>query len=145
MEALNRRGIEPVLRVDASGVGEPMIDVMVNQLADLKCFVSRVTITAGESVDGNAFSHRVHVSKLFLVSRLTALIETGRVRLPKRDRHIEAMIAELENFRFRATDAGGFSAAARSGAYDDLISALALATLFDSSSARVMVGPSPYQ
>lgn len=61
-----------------------------------------------------------------MVSRLTSLLETGRVKLgdtPQR----QALVEELRDFEFRVSAAGNYQADARLGSHDDLITALGLA------------------
>jgi hypothetical protein len=65
-----------------------------------------------------------------MVSRLTSLLETGRVRLPD-TAQAQALVEELRDFEFRVTPNANLVAEARVGAHDDLVTALGLATLTD--------------
>jgi hypothetical protein len=65
-----------------------------------------------------------------MVSRLTSLLETGRVRLPDTPQS-QALVEELRDFEYRVTPSAHLVAEARVGAHDDLVTALGLATLTD--------------
>ena len=52
------------------------------------------------------------------------------------------LVEELRDFQFKVTAAGSYTAEARSGAHDDLITCLGLATLLDGSAGPHYRGPS---
>jgi hypothetical protein len=51
------------------------------ELRDLRADMTRVLFTGGEAMDGSYYSARVSLPKLHLVSRIQALLESGRIRL----------------------------------------------------------------
>lgn len=84
------------------------------------------------------------MGKPHMVSRLTSLLETGRVKLgdiPQR----HALVEELRDFEFKVSQVGNYRAEARSGSHDDLITCLGLATLMDSSAGPRACPPLMYE
>jgi hypothetical protein len=125
--SLTRRpefGDEWTLVPDATGVGRPVIDLFKAVLP--KSRVKPVTITAGTSV--NSSHYGLHVPKRDLVMTLCVLLETGRIEFAADLGDLERLIAEVQAFRVKITDAGNDTYGAwREGAHDDLVLALALA------------------
>jgi hypothetical protein len=111
------------LVLDLTGVGRPVADLF--HLEGLR--PTRVTITAGseETIDDHGIHH---VAKLILVSQVQALLHDGRLQIQKDLPDAPVLRAELEDFRASVTDSGRWTFGARSGAHDDLVLALALAT-----------------
>jgi hypothetical protein len=68
-----------------------------------------------------------------MVSRLTSLLETGRVKLPDTPQS-QPLVEELRDFEYRVTPSANLVAEARVGAHDDLVTCLGLATLVDGAS-----------
>jgi hypothetical protein len=117
------RQIKPAeLVVDDSGVGRPVSDLLVD--AGLKPI--RVTITAGNEVSPVG-PNRFHVAKTILISTVDAVLHTGVLRFAASLGDAEAMREELKDFRRKLTDAGRATYAARTGAHDDLVLAVAIA------------------
>ena len=129
--------------LDATGIGEGLADLLERYLpSDVR--MTKCWFTGSERVE--RVKGELRVGKSFVVSRLTSLLETGRVRLgdvPQR----HALVEELRDFEFRVTQGGNYTAEARSGAHDDLITALALATLLEGSAVPSYrpLPPSPYR
>ena len=109
------------LVVDDSGVGRPVSDLLVD--AGLKPI--RVTITAGGEVSAVG-NNRFHVAKTVLISTVDAALHTGTLRFAASLGDADAMRDELKDFRRKLSDAGRATYAARTGAHDDLVLAVAI-------------------
>jgi hypothetical protein len=136
IETLTRRvgqrgGERPILYVDATGVGQPVVDHLRNR-SQIGMVVA-VYFTGGEarreSWEGDRL--RVALGKEYLVSRLQALLGTGRLHLP-RGQEMVALTKELLNYELRV-DANGHARAGafRVGTHDDLVTAIGLAVQVD--------------
>jgi hypothetical protein len=84
------------LVIDETGVGRPVGDLFVE--SGMKSTV-RVTITGGNEVTSQG-GNRWHVSKTVLVSRLDALLHTGKLKFAAELAESEAMKNELKDFRY---------------------------------------------
>jgi hypothetical protein len=62
-----------------------------------------------------------------LISRVTALLHEGRLKIAKELPDAAALVEELGAFRATVTESGRWTFGARSGAHDDLVLALAIA------------------
>ena len=122
-------GEAPILYVDATGVGTPIVDILraasVGDLAQLKAVFfnhgDRRKVERGE----------VKLGKAWLVSRMQALLQSGLLHLP-RNVEAEALGKELLDYEIRVTeDANDRYGAFRVGAHDDLVTAVGLATQED--------------
>lgn len=126
-----RTGERPTLYVDSTGVGQPVVDLLREQV--LGGTVVAVHFTGGEdrteSWDGEHL--RVALGKGYLVSRLQVLLGTGRLHLP-RTREAAALTDELMVYELRV-DANGHARAGafKVGTHDDLVTALGLAVQVD--------------
>jgi hypothetical protein len=126
-----RSGGRPVMYVDATGVGQPVVDLLRERVWGGA--VVPVTFTSGdrrtEKWDGSFL--RVSLGKSFMVSRLQAMLGTGRLHLPK-TREAEALTEELLGYELRVDGNGHERAGAfRTGAHDDLATAVGLAAQVD--------------
>ena len=136
IEALTRRVVQksgelPTLYVDATGVGQPVVDHLRDR-GHVGTVVA-VYFNGGEdrkeSWDGD--HPRVALGKGCLVSRLQALLGTGRLHLPP-GHEMEALADELLNYELRVDAKGHAKAGAfRVGTHDDLVTAVGLATQVD--------------
>lgn len=121
----------PIMRVDATGVGSPVIDLLRAQGIDRLCSVTAVTFTATDRWEDRG--NQAGLGKEFLVSRLQALLQTRRIKLPDTD-EARALAKELQDYEIRVGENGKITAGAmKSGAHDDLVTALGLAVLQDPS------------
>ena len=144
VRALNARGLRPYLLADVTGVGRPTLDILAPKLATCDVLVSAVTFTGGDKLRGNLGSPEVSMPKGLLVSRLQALLQTTRLRMPDTER-TRALAEELRTYEVRVSESANLRAGAfRTGAHDDMATALGLATLFDPSRAQVTYWPAPY-
>jgi hypothetical protein len=140
---LNRRGVTPYLLADSTGVGVAGLDIVRAALVDADVLISAVTFTGGDKLRGNLGSPEISMPKAVLVSRLQALLQTGRVRMPDNSR-TRALAEELARYEVRISDAAHLQAGAFGAAHDDLATALGLSVLFDPSREQVTYWPAPY-
>jgi hypothetical protein len=110
------------LIIDETGVGRAVGDIFSE--AGLRPI--RVSITAGSEVSF-AGRDRWHVAKTVLISTVDAMLHVGTLRFAAALTEAGAMRDELLDFRRRLSDAGRASYAARTGAHDDLVLAVAIA------------------
>lgn len=117
------------LTVDATGVGAPVVDIVRQAVKDKRVTLVAATFTHGDRL---AWTPGLSVGKAYLVSRLQALMQTDRIKLPANHKEAEAMARELQDYEIRVdTDANDKYGAFRVGAHDDLVTALGLAVLRD--------------
>jgi hypothetical protein len=126
-----RTGQRPTVFVDATGVGGPVVDLLRERVQGGE--VVPVTFTAGdrrtESWEDGCL--RVSLGKSHMVSKLQALLGSGRLHLP-RTREAGVLTDELLNYALRVDQSGHErSGAFRVGTHDDLVCALGLATQLD--------------
>lgn len=114
----------PTLVVDATGVGQPVVDLLRNELRGIPCHLTAATFTHGDRLEGSVRQRQVTVGKAYLVSRLQVLLQTGRIKLP-RTGEAEALAEELLNFEIRVSEDAHLRAGAfKVGTHDDLVTAL---------------------
>lgn len=131
--------LKPTIFVDATGVGKPVVDIMRDEIQGGK--VVEVYFTYGDRRVETKEGHQLRVSlgKAFLVSRLQALLQTGRLHIP-RTAEARALTEELLNYEIRVDDnANDRYGAFRVGTHDDLVTALGLAVQVDHPVNRVTV------
>lgn len=126
-----RSGEHPTVFVDSTGVGQPVVDLLRERVHS--GVVVPVTFTAGDRRtkcwEGDYL--RVSLGKSCMVSRLQALLGTGRLHLP-RTREAGALTDELLNYELRVDQSGHETFGAfKTGTHDDLACALGLATQMD--------------
>lgn len=117
--------------VDATGVGTPIVDLMREY---------------GESPIAVYFTHgdrrtethdQVSLGKGWLVSRLQALFQAGRIHLPTTGEAV-AMRQELIDYEIRVNEkANDIYGAFRTGSHDDLVTALGLAVGTDRHGSEI--------
>ena len=110
------------LFVDGTGVGQPVVDL-------LKC--ARVPVRPVYFTHGDRRVEQkdrsISLGKAWLVSRLQALLQTGRILLP-RTPEAEALAQELLDYEIHVDEkANDTYGAFRVGSHDDLVTALGLA------------------
>ncbi len=116
-----------LLRVDATGVGRPVVDLLCQHPGLRGVSIVAVTITSGDKWEPGG--REATLGKAYLVSRLQALLQTGRLRLP-RTAEAEALAQELRDFEIRVSESGRDTYGAfKAGSHDDLVIALGLAVL----------------
>ncbi len=126
-----KAGTTPTVYVDATGVGQPVVDLLLEQVHGSS--VVPVYFTHGdrrtETTEGS--TSRVSLGKAHLVSRLQALLQTGRLHLPRTE-EAGVLTEELVNYEIRVDErANDRYGAFRVGTHDDLVTALGLAVQTD--------------
>ena len=117
-----RRAEHLDLVLDDTGVGRAVGDDMVKRLG-LNPY--RVTITAGDTqtrVTGKSWN----VSKSILISTVDAMLNSGELRFAPELLEAPTLKEELANFQRTVTGSGRAQYAARTGAHDDIVLAVAL-------------------
>ena len=124
------RPVRPPLYVDATGVGQPITDLLL---------AAGVTVTPCYFTHGDRLTpHQdgtMTLGKALLVSQLQVLLQSGRILLP---RTMEARVLgeELLNFELRVDErANDTYGAFKVGTHDDMVTALGLAVLAAQQSA----------
>ena len=123
-----KTGNSPELYVDATGVGTPIVDLLRDGAPAVRSVIA-VYFTHGdrrtETSEGGR--KRVSLGKAWIVSRLQALLQTGRIHLPETS-EARALAQELLDFEIRVDEnANDKYGAFRVGTHDDLVTALGLA------------------
>jgi len=135
-------GVRPSLTLvtDITGVGRPVHEIIARAITEARLEAAGAasvrlepaTFTHGDRLN-RADDGGHSVGKAHLVSRLQALLQTGRIRLP-RTRESEALAKELLDYEIHITeDANDRYGAFKVGTHDDLVTALGLAVLLDRS------------
>lgn len=122
---------QPFVWMDYTGVGRAVFDIFKEQRVPRLKPVT-IIFNGQEGPNGNG-GHSV--PKLDLVSRLQALMHTGRLHMPDTLPLAKTFRHELLDFRVSYTAVGNATFGAREGAHDDLILAVALA-VYGLDSAR---------
>ena len=117
--------MRPVLAVDATGVGAPVIDLLKRE--PMKAQLEPIQITGGDSVTREYGLTRV--PKRDLVSAAQVALQTERLKIAEELPEAQTLVRELENFQVKinldtAHDSYG---AWREGTHDDLVLAVSLA------------------
>jgi len=123
----------PTIIADATGLGTPVIDILKEELAvrRLACKVTGATFTFGQKLTGAVGDDQITVGKGYLVSRLQSLLQTDRIDLPRTAEAI-ALKEELLSYDIKIDPDGDAKFGAfKTGAHDDLATALGLAVLAD--------------
>lgn len=128
---LVRRGVaRPRIMVDATGVGGPVVDILRERLGGHGRDVVACSFTHGERYTQDDDARTASVGKAFLVSRLQALLQTQRLKLPVTPES-EALARELQNYEIRVDgDANDRYGAFKVGTHDDLVTALGLCVVY---------------
>jgi hypothetical protein len=116
-----RVGKRPKVWMDATGVGQPVVDLVEQTGIDLVPVYltssDRATMEGGE----------LRLGKGPLVSRMQVLLQNERIHLPKTP-EAQALVNELLTFEIRVSDNGHASFGVfKTGSHDDLAVALGLA------------------
>jgi hypothetical protein len=130
-----RTGEEPRLFVDATGLGQPVVDAF--RAAPVPVILRPTYFTHG---DRRSEEHgEVRLGKAWLVSRLQVLLQQQRIHLP-RSRDAEALAKELLDYEIRVDErANDTYGAFKVGTHDDLVTAVGLACQLDRSRAHAWI------
>jgi hypothetical protein len=135
--AVARGRLEPLaltLYVDATGVGAPIVEMLKERIDRRSCTIRAVYFTHGDRLTRR--EDGLSLGKAYLVSRLQALIQSGRIELP-RTREAEELAEELLDYEIRIDEDGNDKYGAfKVGTHDDLVTALGLATFKDPKERR---------
>jgi len=124
-QAGDRDARDIALTVDATGVGQPVVDLLKSHVGRIR--LRAATFTHGDRMEGD---DEMRVGKAFLVSRLQTLLQTDCLGLPPGHPEAEAMSRELLDFEIRVDDdANDRYGAFKVGTHDDLVTALGLAVI----------------
>jgi hypothetical protein len=121
----------PELYVDATGLGQPVIDLLKEPLQNVEPVP--VYFTHGDQRTEKIEEGRrsVKLGKAWLTSHLQTLLQSRRLHLP-RTREAEELIKELLEFEIHIDESANEKYGAfRVGTHDDLVTALGLATQRD--------------
>jgi hypothetical protein len=110
------------LVIDDTGVGRPIGDLIEAQ-TPLRPI--RITSTGGQETN-KISARRYHVPKIELVSTLSGLFATNRIRLAHDLPNLEILRRECQTFLRTYTSSGRAQYSAASGDHDDCVSALSL-------------------
>lgn len=129
--AMRNRGGEVYLAVDATGVGGPVVDIVRDELHP-DVHLTAVTITGGDKCPGSPLQRsEIRMAKVWMVSRLQALLQTRRIVMPKTP-EAEGLAEELIDFEIKVSKDGQDEMGAfKTGKHDDLVTALGLSVLGD--------------
>lgn len=115
---------EIFLAVDATGVGAPVVDMLLR--ASLRCPVFPVHIHGGDTVIREGIHFRV--PKRDLIASTQVLLQTGRLKVTADLPEATTLLNELLNYRVKIDPTTAHdSYNAREGAHDDVLLATALA------------------
>ena len=139
VEGLVRRGIaRPRIMVDSTGVGQPVVDILRERLGKHADDLIAASFTHGDRYTQDDSALNASVGKAYLVSRLQALLQTQRLKLPKTP-EAEALARELQNYEIRVdSDANDRYGAFRTGTHDDLVTALGLCVIYREPPSRTL-------
>ncbi len=117
--------MRPVLAVDATGVGAPVVDLFKNER--MRAQLEPIQITGGDSVTRE--NGLTRVPKRDLVSAAQVALQSERLKIAEELPEAQTLVRELENFQVKinldtAHDSYG---AWREGTHDDLVLAVSLA------------------
>ncbi len=114
----------PMLAVDATGVGAPVIDLFKRER--MQATLKPIQIIGGANVSSEFGMTRV--PKRDLVSTVQVYLQNGRLKIAEQLPEAETLTRELQNFSVKITDAANdIYGAWREGTHDDLVLAASLA------------------
>jgi hypothetical protein len=111
------------LVVDATGVGQPVVELL--QREELPCQIWPVTITGGAAEGMTKGTHRV--PKRDLIVGLQVRLQEGELQIAAGLKEGPTLVRELADMRVQMTVGGREKFGAKSGEHDDLVLAVALA------------------
>jgi hypothetical protein len=133
VELVKALGGNPVLAVDATGVGRPVIDMLWKTLGeeregtDIYIDHCAVTITGGDSLTRNP-DGGLRVPKRDLITATLVLLQNGHLKIADALPLKDVLVKELLNFRVKINISTAHDSyeAWREGDHDDLVLSVAL-------------------
>lgn len=133
-ELISKVGGEPVLVVDATGVGRPVVDMLWRDISeslegtDIRVTPGNITITGGDSVSRGA-DGGLRVPKRDLVGAPLVLLQNGQLKIAEGLALRDTLVKELLNFRVKINISTAHDSyeAWREGDHDDLVLSVAMA------------------
>jgi hypothetical protein len=133
VELVKQLGGNPVLAVDATGVGRPVIDMLWKTLGEelegTDIYLDRcaVTITGGDSVTRNP-DGGLRVPKRDLITATLVLLQNGHLKIADALSLKDVLVKELLNFRVKINISTAHDSYEhwREGDHDDLVLSVAL-------------------
>ena len=120
------RGCRPRVFVDATGVGEPVVEMLDEKASEAKRLWA-VYFTHGDRCVEDSTARRVNLGKAYMVSRLQALLQANLLHLPDTP-EAQVLARELLEYEIQVTeDANERYGAFRVGSQDDLVTAVGMA------------------
>lgn len=133
----NRHKGTPILYLDATGIGAPVVDLFRKKPVQAK--IVEVYFNHGDRHKEVAYLE-VSLGKAFLVTRLQTLLQTNRVHLPESE-EARILAEELMEYEVRVSeDANDKYEAFKVGTQDDLVTALGLALQDDGPRRAIIYG-----
>ncbi len=115
---------QPVLAIDATGVGAPVVDLFKKET--IRATLMPIQIVGGSNVSREFGMTRV--PKRDLVSTVQVALQNRRLKVASGLNEAGTLLKELQNFQVKITDAANDTYGAwREGTHDDLVLAAALA------------------
>jgi len=125
-----QRGAPPQVYVDATGLGQPVIQLFTAQAPDSER-VRAVYFTHGDRRAESLEENTVTLGKAFLVARLQTLLQCHCLHLPATP-EARTLAQELDAYEVRVDEnANERYGAFRVGTHDDMVTALGLAVQVD--------------
>jgi hypothetical protein len=133
--AAARTSLAPQVYVDMGGLGEPVMDTLRETGIGAYAGLYGVAFTHGDRLVRGPRGD-LTLGKAYLVSRLQALLEGGRLHLPD-TREAHQLERELRDYEIRIDeDANDRYGAFKVGTHDDLVTALGLAVVTGAGQTR---------
>lgn len=116
--------VEPILAIDATGVGAPVVDLFKRET--IRANIKPIQIIGGATVTEE--NNVTRVPKRELVSVIQVGLQNKNLKISNQLEHAATLSRELQNFQVKINDLGNDSYGAwREGSHDDLVLAVALA------------------
>ena len=103
--AADRTSLGVTVYIDATGLGQPVVDVLAETGMTAYAGIVPVYFTHGDKLARDAATGGLRLGKAYLVSRLQAILEGGRLYLPD-TREAHQLERECGTTRSRSTRAG---------------------------------------
>lgn len=126
--------VDPVIVVDATGVGVPVVDWM--RRARMRARIIPVTICGGASQRWEPETGSWWVAKQILISNIQLLLQVERFKIAAEAENRETAMQELRTYQCKLSKAGNEIYNAREGEHDDIVLSLAVACWYGERAQR---------